>query len=104
MGMFKEDYLPTSRGFNYSTGMLSGASDHYTHVVEGAYDWHAMEQPNFEAAGRFLLQSICIASLSLSLSLSLARARARARALCLSCVTLCVYTLRVSLCVYVSHI
>lgn len=51
--MFKEGYLPTSRGFNFSTGMLSGASDHYTHVVEGAYDWHAMEQPNFEAAGRY---------------------------------------------------
>ena len=30
-----------------------GASDHYTHVVEGAYDWHAMDQPNFDAAGRY---------------------------------------------------
>ena len=53
MGMFKKEYLPTSRGFNFSTGMLSGASDHYSHVVEGAYDWHAMDQPNFGAAGRY---------------------------------------------------
>lgn len=53
MGMFKKEYLPTSRGFNYSSGMLSGASDHYTHMVDGAYDWHRMEQPNFEADGRY---------------------------------------------------
>eukprot|EP01051_Picozoa_sp_SAG22_P006027 SAG22_NODE_380_length_11402_cov_8.514154_4_plen_165_part_00 len=40
MGLFKEAYLPYSRGFQHSAGMLSGASDHYTHQVEGAYDWH----------------------------------------------------------------
>ena len=95
MGMFKEDYLPTSRGFNYSTGMLSGASDHYTHVVEGAYDWHAMEQPNFEAAGRFLLQSICIASLSLSL--------ARARSVSLLCNAVCLHAACLSLCLCVTY-
>ena len=53
MGMFKEGYLPQRRGFNFSTGMLSGASDHYTHMVDGAYDWHKMEQPNFGADGRY---------------------------------------------------
>lgn len=84
MGMFKEDYLPTSRGFNFSTGMLSGASDHYTHVVEGAYDWHAMEQPNFEAAGRFLLQSICIASLCASLCVTLCVSLCHSVSLCVS--------------------
>jgi arylsulfatase B/arylsulfatase I/J len=52
-GMFKPQYLPQHRGFNFSTGMLSGASDHYTHVVDGAYDWHAMDQPDYEADGRY---------------------------------------------------
>ena len=53
MGMFKKEYLPTSRGFNYSTGMLSGASDHYSHITDGAYDWHHMETPNFDVDGRY---------------------------------------------------
>ena len=52
-GMFKPQYLPQHRGFNFSTGMLSGASDHYTHMVAGAYDWHAMESPNFAVDGRY---------------------------------------------------
>ena len=59
MGLFKDEYLPHRRGFNLSTGMLSGASDHYTHQVEGAYDWHALTAngvemlPNFAADGRY---------------------------------------------------
>ena len=53
MGMFKEQYLPQNRGFNFSTGMLSGKSDHYTHVADGAYDWHSMASPNFAVAGRY---------------------------------------------------
>eukprot|EP01052_Picozoa_sp_SAG31_P025231 SAG31_NODE_2200_length_6208_cov_2.781306_3_plen_534_part_00 len=53
MGLFKPEYLPTARGFNFSTGMLSGASDHYSHMVDGAYDWHHMTEPNFDADGRY---------------------------------------------------
>ena len=59
MGHFKESYRPHRRGFTLSTGMLSGASDHYTHMIEEGYDWHLLQHadgsgggPNFAAKGR----------------------------------------------------
>ncbi len=40
LGMFKKEYLPTSRGFDHQYGHYCGALDYFTHEREGGFDWH----------------------------------------------------------------
>lgn len=40
LGIGHVDYLPSSRGFDYSYGFLGGWVDFYTHVYSKGFDWH----------------------------------------------------------------
>jgi arylsulfatase A-like enzyme len=44
LGMFKKDFLPTSRGFDFQYGNYCGAIDSFTKMREKGYDWHRNDQ------------------------------------------------------------
>ncbi|OKH20158.1 arylsulfatase [Hydrococcus rivularis NIES-593] len=49
LGHYKEEYLPTRRGFDYHYGHYCGSIDYFTHQldagIQGGLDWHRNEQP-----------------------------------------------------------
>ena len=45
LGHYKEEYLPTHRGFDYHYGHYCGALDYFTHQFpQGGLDWHRNEK------------------------------------------------------------
>jgi arylsulfatase A-like enzyme len=40
LGHMTPEYLPTRRGFDHQYGHYNGALDHFTHMRDGAFDWH----------------------------------------------------------------
>ena len=40
LGHFREDYLPTRRGFDHQYGHYNGAIDYFEHTRDGGFDWH----------------------------------------------------------------
>ncbi len=44
LGEYKEDYLPTRRGFDHQYGHWFGELDYFTHMRDGMLDWHKDDQ------------------------------------------------------------
>jgi arylsulfatase A-like enzyme len=40
LGHFRQEYLPTRRGFDHQYGHYNGALDYFTHIRDGGFDWH----------------------------------------------------------------
>jgi arylsulfatase A-like enzyme len=40
LGHMSPEYLPTRRGFDHQYGHYNGALDYFTHLRDGAFDWH----------------------------------------------------------------
>lgn len=40
LGHFKQEYLPTRRGFDHQYGHYNGAIDYFAHTRDGGFDWH----------------------------------------------------------------
>lgn len=40
LGEFKNDYMPTRRGFDIQYGHMFGAIDYFTHIRDGKHDWY----------------------------------------------------------------
>jgi len=45
LGHLNSQYLPTARGFDHQYGHYNGALDYFTHIRDGALDWHRDDQP-----------------------------------------------------------
>jgi arylsulfatase I/J len=43
LGFFKTAMLPSSRGFDYQSGLYNAMGDHFEHTIDGGYDWHVGE-------------------------------------------------------------
>ncbi len=48
LGHFKQDYLPTHRGFDHQYGHYNGALDYFTHIRDGGFDWHRDDHANHD--------------------------------------------------------
>lgn len=44
LGHFREEYLPTRRGFVHQYGHYNGAIDYFEHTRDGGFDWHRDDQ------------------------------------------------------------
>ena len=44
LGHFREEYLPTRRGFDHQYGHYNGAIDYFDHTRDGGFDWHRDDQ------------------------------------------------------------
>ncbi len=44
LGHFREEYLPTRRGFDLQYGHYNGALDYFNHKRDGGLDWHRNDQ------------------------------------------------------------
>ena len=45
LGMAKEEFWPTNRGFDTSYGHMSGGIGYFDHTASGRLDWHRNEKP-----------------------------------------------------------
>lgn len=48
LGIVNRAYLPTNRGFDHQYGLYNGATDYFTHVMNGGFDWHKNDQVNYD--------------------------------------------------------
>lgn len=53
LGFFKDDYLPSHRGFDRQSGIYNAQADHYTHEIGGGYDWHVNERTDLSLKGQY---------------------------------------------------
>eukprot|EP00040_Diaphanoeca_grandis_P026898 m.151738 g.151738 ORF g.151738 m.151738 type:complete len:246 (-) comp30776_c0_seq4:167-904(-) len=53
LGFFKEMYCPWKRGFDVTSGILNAQADHYTHIIDGGYDWHVNGSVNLALSGDY---------------------------------------------------
>ena len=53
LGFFAPEYLPAARGFDESSGIYNAKADHYSHVIDDAYDWHVDSVTKLTAAGGY---------------------------------------------------
>merc|ERR1712048_584683 len=51
LGFFKSAYLPSHRGFDFQSGIYNALADHYTHEIDGGYDWHVNDSVALEVKG-----------------------------------------------------
>lgn len=45
LGEFRQEYLPTKRGFDHQYGHMFGAIDYFTHKRDGKTDWYRDDKP-----------------------------------------------------------
>ena len=53
LGFFKSAVLPTSRGFDFQSGLYNAQGDHYEHTIDGGYDWHVDEKTQRSFRGQY---------------------------------------------------
>ena len=69
LGAFRPQHLPQFRGFDEASGLQNAQADHWTHVIDGAFDWHALSaegfwETRFEANGTYAGRLVLDATLA----------------------------------------
>lgn len=49
LGHNKPEFLPLKRGFDQQYGHYNGALDYFTHIRDGAHDWHRNDRSNHDS-------------------------------------------------------